>query len=563
MTSLHLRQVAAAIEREFGSCIDLADVPQNSRSGSLLARGLAGLAVQMLTGRDAPAAAATIVDRYGDNGIDALCVEESQPRIIMVQSKWRHDGRSTIGLGEARNFIAGLRALTDEQYDRFNAKMQPFAAQVSTALRDAQVRIVLVVVTTGGSTLGAEVQVAFDDELARMNEAGEILELQVFGLSQVHRFLAEGLAGGTIDVDVVLENWGMLTEPYQAFYGTASAGQIAAWYAQHGDRLFDANLRKALGPTDVNRSVTTTLKERGEHFWYFNNGITVLCQDIRKTGVGSANRSYGQFALTGVQVVNGAQTVTSIADAGRQDPECLEQAQVWVRLISLTDCPQDFGNAVTRATNTQNTVESRDFVALDPLQTRLRQDFALALGKRYAIKRGEAEPTGDDGCSVVEAADALACAQADPSYAVTAKSKRGQLLETTGGLYSRLFTRELTAHSVWYHVSVLRAVDAELDSAQRNLQGRPKTVAVQGNRLIAHLVFANLRASSELSEDERLAQVLATTSEMLHRVIRHVETDFADSYVTSLFKNTTKCRQIASAVLAELLADNPAHSPAT
>jgi hypothetical protein len=250
--------------------------------------------------------------------------------------------------------------------------MQPFAAQVSAALRDARVRIVLVVVTTGGSTLGAEVQVAFDDELARMNEAGEILELQVFGLSQVHRFLAEGLAGGSIDVDIVLENWGMLAEPYQAFYGTASAGQIAAWYAQHGDRLFDANLRKALGPTDVNRSVTATLKERGEHFWYFNNGITVLCQDIRKTGVGSANRSYGQFALTGVQVVNGAQTVTSIADAGRQDPAYLEQAQVWVRLISLTDCPQDFGNAVTRATNTQNTVESRDFVALDPLQTRLR-----------------------------------------------------------------------------------------------------------------------------------------------------------------------------------------------
>jgi hypothetical protein len=164
---------------------------------------------------------------------------------------------------------------------------------------------------------------------------------------------------------------------------------------------------------------------------------------------------------------------------------------------------------------------------------------------------------------VVEAADALACAQADPSYAVTAKSKRGQLLETTGGLYGRLFTRELTAHGVWYHVAVLRAVDAELDSAQRNLQGRPKTVAVQGNRLIAHLVFAKLRASSELSEDERLAQVPATTCEMLHRVIRHVEADFADSYVTSLFKNTTKCRQITSAVLAELLADNPAHSPAT
>jgi AIPR protein len=562
VTPLQVRQVAAAIERDFTPHIDLSDVPKNGQPANLLARGLAALGVQMLTTRDTESAAATIVDGGSDNGIDALCVEEAQPRIVLVQSKWRHDGRSTIGLGEARNFIAGLRDLTNEQFDRFNTKMQPFAAQVSAALRDPRVRIVLAVVTTGGTKLGAEVQRAFDDELSRMNEVSEILELKILGLRDVHRFLAEGMTGNSVDVQLILENWGTLAEPYQAFYGTASADQIAAWYTQHGDRLFDANLRKALGRTDVNRSVVATLREHGDHFWYFNNGITVLCQGISRTLVGSANRLYGQFALTGVQVVNGAQTVTSIADAGRQDPDCLQQAQVWVRLISLTGCPPGFGSEVTRATNTQNTVESRDFVALDAVQTRLRQDFALTLGKRYAIKRGEAEPTGDDGCSVVEAADALACAYNDPSFAVTAKSNRGQLLETASPFYSGIFTGDLTAKDVWHHVLVLRVVDAELKRKQQFLQGRPKSISVQGNRLISHLVFAQLRAMSDASEQTRLDKVPELTYDCLEHVANQVEANFGDNYITSLFKNVTKCRQITSAVLAKFAAGMPAEREA-
>jgi len=557
VTALHVRQVAAAIERDLAGELDLSDVRSQDQRNALLSRGLAALAVRMLTGRDPAAAAVTVVDGFGDRGIDAICVEESPQRIILVQSKWHHHGgQASIALGDAHKFIEGLKALTDERFDRFNAKMQPFAPQVSAALRDARVRITLVVVSTGGSRLGREVQQAFDDVLREMNEPGEIIELRVLGLAEVHRFLAEDVAGGKVDLDVVLENWGLLAEPYQAFYGTASASQIAAWHAAHGDRLFDGNIRRALGATAVNRTLVETLKTNGERFWYFNNGITVLCESIRKTGVSAANRTFGQFALSGVTVVNGAQTVAGIAEAHQLDPDAVERAQVWVRLISLTDCPPDFGVQVTRATNTQNTVQARDFVALDNLQTRLRQDFALSLGKLYVIKRGEQEPERDDGCSVVDAADALACAYHDPAFAVIAKGNRGQLLETTDTYYKRIFRRDLTAQDVWNAVQVLRAVDAELERRQRGLTGRERAVAKQGDRLVAHLVFAELRrAGAPPSGDwsQALAAVPTAVDSVLAHLIRYVERCFGDNYVTSLFKNATKCRQLATLVQAELL----------
>lgn len=553
MSTLHVRQVAAAIERDYAAHVDLSDVGEANRANGLLTRGLAALAVQMLTGRDPASAATTIVDGWEDNGIDAICVEELEPRIILVQSKWRHNGKGGIDLGDTLKFVEGLKALTNEQFERFNAKVQPFAAQLTAALRDSRLRIVVAVVTTGASTLGPAAQRALDDVRDQINDPTDLLELKVFGLAEVHRFLAEGASGTAIDLDVVLENWGLITEPYQAFYGTTSASQVASWYDSHGDRLFDGNIRRALGTTPANRSIIDTLRSHGEHFWYFNNGITVLCEKIRKTAVGSAQRSYGQFALSGVTVVNGAQTVASIAEAARQDPSSVDQAQVWVRLISLTDCPAGFGEQVTRATNTQNTVEARDFVALDPLQGRLREDFALTLAKRYSVKRGEDEPTGEDGCSVVEAADALACARHDPSYAVIAKSRRGQLLESGESYYSHLFTRDLAARDVWHRVLVLRAVDSELENWQRTLVDRAKAVAVQGNRLVAHLVFAAL-APEDGDWTGVLERVPAVTSDMLNRVIDQVEAMFPDSYITSLFKNTTKCRQIATAVRAHLLA---------
>jgi hypothetical protein len=557
LTALHVRQVAAAIERDFAAHLDLSDVKEHDRKNSLLSRGLAGLAVQMLTGRDPASAAVTVVDGFGDKGIDAICVEENSPRIVLVQSKWHHNGgQSTISLGDAHKFIEGLKALTDERFDRFNKKVQPFAAQLSAALRDARMRIVLVVVSTGGSKLGADVQQAFADVCKEMNEPGEIVELQVFGLAEVHRHLAEYVAGGKVDLDVVLENWGMLTEPYQAFYGTASASQVANWYDTHGDRLFDGNIRRALGATTVNKALVDTLQKNSERFWYFNNGITVLCKDIRKTGVSAANRTFGQFALTGVTVVNGAQTVASIAEAWQQDADSVERAQVWVRLISLTDCPDGFGEQVTRATNTQNTVHARDFVALDNLQTRLRQDFALSLAKLYVIKRGEEEPDGEDGCSVVDAADALACAYPDPSFAVAAKSNRGQLLETTDRYYKSIFRRDLTAQDVWNAVRVLRVVDGELEAAQHGLYGRDRTVAKQGNRLVAHLVFAEMHRRELGGAGEDWTPLLGTIPPLVELVlallIKHVGAQFADNYVTSLFKNVTKCRQLAALVQAEL-----------
>ncbi|MFE3159893.1 AIPR family protein [Streptomyces sp. NPDC059221] len=86
-----------------------------------------------------------------------------------------------------------------------------------------------------------------------------------------------------------------------------------------------------------------------------------------------------------------------------KEEKSLEEARVWVRFISLGGCPPDFATDVTRATNTQNSVESRDFVALDQQQERIRRDMLLSLHLSSAFHRWHAPhgpwPTGErPGC---------------------------------------------------------------------------------------------------------------------------------------------------------------------
>ena len=107
-------------------------------------------------------------------------------------------------------------------------------------------------------------------------------------------------------------------------------------------------------------------------------------------------------------------------------------------------------------------------MSLDPEQTRLRHEFVLTLSKTYAIKRGGPEPADDAGCSVVDAAVALACANEDTALAVCAKANVGRLWASTDAPpYTTLFHKGLTAVQVWRCVQVLRRVDALLESEQR------------------------------------------------------------------------------------------------
>ena len=58
-------------------------------------------------------------------------------------------------------------------------------------------------------------------------------------------------------------------------------------YEAAGIRLFARNVRGFLGKsTQVNRGMQETLSEEPWNFWYYNNGITMMCDHAERKSVG-------------------------------------------------------------------------------------------------------------------------------------------------------------------------------------------------------------------------------------------------------------------------------------
>jgi hypothetical protein len=296
-----------------------------------------------------------------------------------------------------------------------------------------------------------------------------------------------------------------------------------------------------------------TLAIHPERFWYFNNGITILCEEISKKLTGGAERTSGVFECKAVSIVNGAQTVGSIAQAAAKNPEQVEQARVQVRFISLKDCPEGFATDVTRAANTQNRIEPRDFAALDPEQERLRIELSLDEKKMYVYKTGAFSVSPKEGCTVDDAAVALACAQPDVGLAVQAKREVSKLYEDINKPpYKLLFNASLSAVRLWRAVEIQRVVEETLRVSGAELDGRDRLVAVHGNRFILHHVFRRLPLDKfdirDFDFDQLLSSVPEMTKAILQSLIKSADELFPGSYLNSLFKNSEKCRLLSTEI---------------
>jgi hypothetical protein len=555
MSAIHIRQIRAFLHTTYDGLIDLndyADRADEDRESAFLSRALAAFAIQSLADTEAASAAGSVTDGFGDNGIDAIHYDAKEKILYLVQSKWDHDGSGSLARGDTQKFLKGCRDLIAPQFSRFNVRIQSMAPTVNTAISDAKTRIFLVVTYSGQQPLSAEVKADFDDVLRELNDPTDVVTLKTLRQLNIYNTISHGATGAAIDLDVVLHEWGQTREPVQAFYGQVSATDVASWWDTHYPQLFSPNIRMFLGDTDVNLSLLTTLRSAPENFWYFNNGITALCATITKKAIGGSSRDMGVFECRDLRIVNGAQTVGSIAAAAASHPEDVAKARVPIRLVSLESCPEGFDREITRTNNTQNRIERRDFVALDPEQERLKNELHLE-GITYVYKSGESVPTGAQGFDLDDGTVARACAQPDIGLTMQAKREIGRLWEDIQKPpYKLLFNGGVSGLNLWKHVQILREVDSALTHQQSTLEGRGRMFAIHGNRVVAHLVFRDHPVGPDTDyaplTTEEQTSIRNEVAGLLTQMQTHADSLYPDSYIASLFKNQSKCKGLVEAI---------------
>ena len=531
---LEVQHIRRALLREFRDRISMDDFEKKDpreRETALLSRAVSAKAARILADCTSEEAAEWVIDGRDDFGIDCVAFSASGSELWLIQAKWKDKGTAGFDTEAALKLVHGLKKLDNRDLDHFNERLQLLADRVHGVLRLPTCKVNLVVALMGDGRLSPRPATSWTRRPTSSGGRGRSVEYRVLDQEDFHRAIREDLEPQPITLKVTMDReWYSRENPYKAVIGEVSADQLARWYGGGGDDEGhekghgEASLRphdlESLGLTGVNQTMVESMLEDPEGFLYRHNGITVQCDRVEQEY--HAKRAVGQpttLTLHNASVVNGAQTVSSAFRAYERNPEAVAEAYVLVRIISLDGAPEGFGHSITKATNTQNHMERRDFIAIDAVQSEIQKDFRL-LDKEYVFRRGELDPAPESGCSVTEAATALACMHRDSSLAVRVKGSTNALwAEGPGGAYTRLFGQQPTAQQIWRAVQVLRRVRDQLTQWRVKLAGRPAAVVDSGSLLVAHLVFQRIGRDRFDEPDDEWAAVLAEVPTQVSSVL--------------------------------------------
>jgi hypothetical protein len=543
--------------------IDMSDVPHRDLQQQdmiLLSRALAAQAVSMLTGCSPKEAAASVVDGPGDSGIDAIAFSKGGSDIWLVQAKWSDRGRAQLREQDAAVLVTGLQRLADQRYEGFNSRIRASINRINEALSSPRCRIHLVAALAGDAPLSPQVE----RQLALVGESFGFADhvpvtVITLGLADFHSAARTDTIPTAVDLSATLtDGWHHIDVPYPAYSTSISAEEIASWYNTHGDRLLDASLRSHFtgrpDPAALSRLVSAP-----EEFWYLTNGITVVCDAIDQQYL--ARRATGQplrLRLHNARVVNGATVLATVAQAVDQRPGTGDLALVPVRIVCPGEASQSFVAALTQARDTEGSVDPLDLVAVDPLQQALREEFADELHLEYVYKKGAVAPAPNAGCTMQEAAVALACAHPDVSLSARAGADPAYLWRPASqdGADTRLVGGRPSARQIWQCVLMLRHVRTALVYAAMGGASRSRDFASHADLLIAHLVFRSLDPDllEELSSADRSEDwTRQRTREIADLVVSATERLFGQHlFLASVFTDERKCHVLAEDVMRSL-----------
>jgi len=172
--------------------------------------------------------------------------------------------------------------------------------------------------------------------------------------------------------------------------GFVPVADLSRIYSELGRQFFDSNIRYGLGESEaVNRAISATLRkivlDQNEHpdtFAFNHNGITLFAEDVDK--------SDGVCSLKAPRLLNGAQTVTTVAEFLRKNQDNpklvlnkkrFESIRVLCKII--TSAEQPFVTQVTINNNRQNPVEPWNLHANDEIQLELQDKLRSDVGIYY------------------------------------------------------------------------------------------------------------------------------------------------------------------------------------
>lgn len=389
-------------------------------------------------------AAKALTGSPNDKDADAVLVDDRARTAFIVQSKYRKRADRSEQRADVVSFasLAGTLRSDKSAYEAVMSTANPLVRSRLDEVRDRLKRgyeLQLIYVTSGRFTPAVSKQA---EQLARKEQAQlELIDHR--RLSMIMEDYRDGVAPPVATAELTIDNpeaRGAIkridpSSRIESWVFSTKGSEIGALFKKSGVRIFARNIRGFLGPaTDVNHAMRDTLAKEPDFFWYFNNGVTIVCDDIeiREGGV----RAVAE--IQNPQIINGQQTTRTLAES-----PSAARASVLVRAIKLPREKFDLVSRIVVATNHQNKVSASDLRSNDRIQIELERALRR-LGYNYLRKRmtkSEGRAAAGSLFRLVvkkdELAQAVAACELQPHLVRSAKEK---LFEE--GTYERIFSED-------------------------------------------------------------------------------------------------------------------------
>lgn len=344
-----------------------------------------------------------------DEGIDAVCIDEQTHQVALFNFKYRD--KYNVDKEQSKNELLTtskfLSALKQESIKHLKGKLKTFAEQIILNNNSDEIwNTVLYYVSNENKTL-----VVHDPNIKHLcDEYG--IAIETMGLNELVDITS--LHPKNIDATLILNRDAVMSFTESSLASSKSyivrlplteliritcdnAELRGKYNLENDDILYDTNVdirvlfdnvRGFILQSKYNKNIESTLETEPSKFFFFNNGITIVADNISSTEINSGKKV--KLEISNFQVLNGGQTLRTVHNFNKKNKqnivEKLSNAEVLVRLLNITD--DALKGRIGEYTNSQNSINERDLKSLRPEQVKL-EEFLSSNKILYIRKKGD------------------------------------------------------------------------------------------------------------------------------------------------------------------------------
>lgn len=389
-----------------------------------------------------------VCDHKNDKGIDGIYVDDDSREVILLQSKLREKFNKGDGDGELRKLVGSLEWFRIENLEKLDNSRA--SKELKDLIKDLDVFNKL---NEGYNLKGYFVTTGFFDNSAK--DYITVSKNRVEYWDNDRLFENYTFSG---DDDLVKDKFTFessndvnkleYSKNYSSYILIPTALELLNLKGIVDQSLFSKNVRYGLGKTNVNKSITKTIKDQTKHknFALFHNGITIISEKV--------NLSENKLTIENYSIVNGCQSTLTLYENRHFITKNL---RIPIKVVETGENTK-LSEEITYFANNQNPINTSDLKSREKFQLDLKKEFNKIYGTefQYKIKKGEAI---NENIEVIENTFA-----AQLIFSFINESPSNAHLKSSIFLkdYDKIFTRHINIHLVYFLKKIFKIIEANL-----------------------------------------------------------------------------------------------------